>query len=77
MIASARLSALADGLAVGLFAQMVPLILSQTPQKRCDLWKRVVLRRPLKVLGKSHHLEARFWRMTLPDCPSHCGRVRE
>jgi hypothetical protein len=30
---------------------MVPLILSQTPQKRSDLWKRVVLRRPLKVLG--------------------------
>ena len=28
----------------GLFAQMMPLILPQTPQKCCDLWKRVVLR---------------------------------
>ena len=43
----------------GLFAQMVPLILPQTPQKRCDLWKRVVLRCPLNMLRKAHHLEHR------------------
>jgi hypothetical protein len=43
----------------GLFGQIMPLILPQTPQKRCDLWKRVVLRCPLNMLRKAHHLEHR------------------
>jgi hypothetical protein len=51
---------------------MVPLILLQTPQKRCDLWKRVVLRRPLKVLGKSHHLEHRRCLVPCGSNYRHC-----
>jgi hypothetical protein len=44
---------------IGLFAKMVPLILPQTPQKRFYVWKRVVLFRPVNVLGKSYHLKHR------------------
>ena len=58
--------------ATGLFAQVVPLILPQTPQKHCDLWKGTVRRRAVDAWEPALPLILAAWH----DTPAMLKMVR-